>query len=87
MRCSLSELSTFSSAKKGEIETGEWPATTGDLLLISATINLSPLSNSNEGDTLSFAKCVGYCVSVISTEEEPPTTSGVFLRGGVGCVY
>ena len=67
---SLSVLSIFSSAKRGEVGKGEWTDTTGDLLLISATTELSPLSNSNTGDTVSLAKCVGYCVSVISTAED-----------------
>lgn len=78
--CCFSELSTFSSAKKGEVDAGDCTATTGELLLISATPDLSPLFDSNEGDTLSF-------VSVISTEDNSASTSGVFLGGGVGCVY
>lgn len=80
MLCCFSGLSTFSSAKKGEIDTGNCTVTTGELLLISATPDFSTLSDSNEGDTLFF-------VSVISTEDESASTSGVFLRGGVGCVY
>lgn len=86
MLCCSSELANFSCAKKGEVTTGERTATTGEVLLISARTDLSARSNSNEGDTLSFAKSVGLCVSVISTEEESLSTSGVFLRGGV-CVY
>lgn len=81
MLCCFNELSMLSSVKRGETDKGESTATTGDLLLISATTDLSPLSNSNEGDTHSSAKCV----SVISPES--PTTSGVFRRGGVGCIY
>ena len=83
--CCANELSILSSVKKGEVNTGEQSMTTGELLLISGT-DVTPLSNSNKGDT-SFDECVGYCISVISPEEDSFSNSGVFLRGGVGCGY
>ena len=57
--CCLSELSIFSSATKGEVNAGEQPVATGELLSVSARTDSSPLFNSNEGDTFSLSKCVG----------------------------
>lgn len=87
MLCCFRELSTFSSAKTGVVVTGERTATIGELLLVSLTTDFSPLSESNEGDTLSFANCVGNCISVISSEEETPLISDVLRGGGIGCKY
>lgn len=86
--CCFKELSkTPPSAGTGEVlDLGEWIGlfTWGELLLISVPSDLTPLSNSDEGDTLSSAKLVGCCIPVMSSEEEIPSTSGVSLRGGAG---
>lgn len=87
MLCCFSELSTFFSAKTGVVVTGEQTATIGELLLISPMTDLSLLSKSNEGNTLSFVNCVEDCISAISSEVETPLISGLLRGGGVGWEY